>query len=440
MPLTPSEALVARLCRRSFLSLWSEPNPRAGPGKELCDLIVVCAPDVVIFSVKEIALGDSGDSQVDGNRWRRRAIDDSVKQLYGAGRRVRAGGNVVRADGSLGLPLPQLELIRTHHVAVALGSAGAVPYEQGDFGRGFVHVFDEESLECVLGELDTVTDFVAYLTAKEALLASGSVPLLSGGEKDLLAVYLHRGRSFPSGAGLLVIEPGAWTALTTKAEWGRRKHADRESYVWDYLIETLTSLTGVPGSLGRELLDEREAILRVMAREDRFARRMLASAFNEFMRHAAAGKTRARITRSPNGAVYVFLAGARDEDRDHRSRELQLRCFVARGLAADGKLSLPGHPENDTPRRDVDHPTVESAHAPSARDAERDAPLVIGIATERYEGRPGFSLDAVYVKIPRWTDEEQRKMEGIQADLGYFRAPLIEHEHVEEYPPDAFTA
>lgn len=48
MPVTPSEILVTRLARRSFLSLWSESNPLARRGKELCDLLVVCHPDVVI--------------------------------------------------------------------------------------------------------------------------------------------------------------------------------------------------------------------------------------------------------------------------------------------------------------------------------------------------------------------------------------------------------
>lgn len=62
MALTFSEALVERLCHQSFLSLWSYANPRAGAGKELCDLLVVCEPDLVIFSVKEIGLATPATS------------------------------------------------------------------------------------------------------------------------------------------------------------------------------------------------------------------------------------------------------------------------------------------------------------------------------------------------------------------------------------------
>lgn len=81
MPLTPSEELVAELGRRSFLTLWSEANPISAPGKELCDFLVVCAPDVVIFSVKEITFKDTGDPGTDWTRWRKKAVDGSVRQI-----------------------------------------------------------------------------------------------------------------------------------------------------------------------------------------------------------------------------------------------------------------------------------------------------------------------------------------------------------------------
>ena len=65
-------------------------------------------------------------------------------------------------------------------VAVALGSDGAVGFEQGDFGKGFVHILDDRSLQIVMEELDTITDFVEYLLAKEALISSGATPLVTG--------------------------------------------------------------------------------------------------------------------------------------------------------------------------------------------------------------------------------------------------------------------
>ena len=59
MPLTDSEAYLAKLASRSFLSMWSYPNPGFGPpgnrskGKELCDLMVVFGNTVILFSDKD---------------------------------------------------------------------------------------------------------------------------------------------------------------------------------------------------------------------------------------------------------------------------------------------------------------------------------------------------------------------------------------------------
>jgi hypothetical protein len=42
-----SEQFVYDICSKSFLSLWSYINPQGKtPGKELCDVLVVCNPHV----------------------------------------------------------------------------------------------------------------------------------------------------------------------------------------------------------------------------------------------------------------------------------------------------------------------------------------------------------------------------------------------------------
>src|SRR6516225_1862656 len=117
-----AESLVYEICRRSFLSLWSYMNPKKKPhGKELCDVLVVCEPDVIIFSVKQVRLTNSGDPEIDVQRWRRRAVDESCKQIYGAERILKQSTCVIRNDSSVGLDLPKAAEIRIHRVAVALG-------------------------------------------------------------------------------------------------------------------------------------------------------------------------------------------------------------------------------------------------------------------------------------------------------------------------------
>lgn len=74
------------------------------------------------------------------------------------------------------------------------------PFSIGDIypNKTFVHVLDELSLNLLLSELDTITDFVSYLKEKERVVRSGLLRL-SPGEDDTLAAYL-------SGHGVIVDE------------------------------------------------------------------------------------------------------------------------------------------------------------------------------------------------------------------------------------------
>jgi hypothetical protein len=78
-PLNQTEGFVQKLCQQFFLSLWSYANPQGKDArKELCDLLVVCDPDIIIFSVKEIEVQNIGRHSTDWSRWQKRAIEVSV--------------------------------------------------------------------------------------------------------------------------------------------------------------------------------------------------------------------------------------------------------------------------------------------------------------------------------------------------------------------------
>lgn len=195
-------------------------------------------------------VSDSGDQLVNWSRWRKKAIEESCKQIYGAERWIKSATHVIRKDGTRGLQLPGSAEQRIHRVAVALGGKGKVPISFGDFGKGFVHVFDEKSFAITLNELDTVEDFVKYLTDKEALYKSGVQTVFQGGEEDLLATYLHQGRVFPSNHDLIVVEDSLWKKLIEKPEYKAKQIADKESYAWDRLIESFCGdIQRVPWSL-----------------------------------------------------------------------------------------------------------------------------------------------------------------------------------------------
>jgi hypothetical protein len=389
-----AEALVFDICQRSFLSLWAYRNPKQRPlGKELCDVLVVCEPDVLIFSVKDIAVKDAPEPAVAAKRWLRKAVEASCRQIYGAESVIKSSTNVIRSDSSPGLPFPRPATI--HRIAIAFGGQGKVGFPFGDFGKGFVHVFDERSTGILLSELNTVVDFVTYLRDKERYFSSPSPTIFDGGEEDLLALYIHGGRKFPSGYDALVIGRNLWNEVQAKREYKRKLAADAPSFIWDNLIELFCRDT-LSNNLefGPDLKGTERAI-RTMAREHRFARRILGKSFKEFL--DSSHKVAARMMGSPSGVVYVFLAMPHGTPRHYRIADLGNRCFVARGL-------------------------------------HQDATTVVGIATERYEKGKGFSLDLVHLYKPSWTAGDQAHMNAMQRELGYFVSPLTAVEHEDEYP------
>jgi len=394
-----AELFVQELSKNIFLSMWGCPNPQGKEkGKELCDFLVVCDPNVIIFSVKEIEFNDSGNPQLSANRWRKKAIDDSVKQLYGAERFIKGSTRVITGNGKDWLLLPELSARKIFRIAVALGSKGQAPISSMNFGKGFVHVFDEISFMVIMQELDTINDFVDYLKAKEELFERKTALTLLGAEEDLIAIYLHKGRSFPvSTVDVVVIDRGMWQDFLKKPEYLRKKEEDKISYAWDQLIETFckdfyNGNLEVGGSL-----DEIEETFRVMARENRFNRRLLAKNYMDLLVNGKAQSIRARKLQSPSKVVYIFSIYPKGEDRQYRRADLGNRCFVARGI---------------TPGCDT----------------------VIGIATEAYEGKPGFSLDAFYFYRPIWTEEDQSYIEKMQKEFNYFVAPKITMVSETEYP------
>ncbi len=103
---TPTERYLAKICDRTFLSLWSYPNlytsegrrDNKGAGKELCDLLIVFGNHIIIFSDKDIQFTPEIDVNVAWNRWRRKAILESSKQLWGAEKWIREHPSEIYLD------------------------------------------------------------------------------------------------------------------------------------------------------------------------------------------------------------------------------------------------------------------------------------------------------------------------------------------------------
>lgn len=395
MPLTPSEQLTYDLCKKSFLSLWSYANPQQPNGKELADVVAVFGHHVIVFSVKEIALKEHADPAVAAQRWVRKAVDESVDQLRGAKRVLARMEHVIRSDGSIGVQLPPASDRVVHLVAVAAGGKREVPFTGGGKDGEYVHVLDEAALRAIMSELDTAPDFIHYLSAKECWQGV----MVYEGEENLFAHYLHSGRKFPQ-LDMMLVEDGLWSQLQQKPEFKARKLEDQKSYWWDERIERLIEDCVIPLEAAADM-NKNELLVRTMASESRFERRILSSAFLDWLMMKEPG---GRFAYSPaTGIGYVLQTSPRDHEREYRVANLTARCLLAR--SPNGPLARAGY----------------------------QVQKVIGIATEVYEAS-GWSMDVVYFDQPTWTDDDDRVADEGRKLFGLMSNPVYRRGSFDEFP------
>jgi hypothetical protein len=114
--------------------------------------------------------------------------------------------------------------------------------------RNPVHLLDSHNMPIVLRELDTVSDFSAYLDEK--VRAASAFDYLSYcGEEDLLGHYLlnydaatkrHVIGPKKDKVNGVVIGEGEWHDFVQTDLYKSTKNADRISYLWDMLIQRRT--------------------------------------------------------------------------------------------------------------------------------------------------------------------------------------------------------
>ncbi|WP_020469806.1 hypothetical protein [Zavarzinella formosa] len=298
-----SESFLHSLAQRTFLKLWSVPNPFRTAGKEISDLVIVFGDDIVIFSDKACEFRSRSDLQTAWGRWRREAIDGSVAQLSGAFRRLSGSDATIfldaKGESRLPYPLPPRERRRFHLVAIArpsedpatlphewhhltcVSEVSGIPFEVEPIRIGElpVHVFDGQAIDLLLTMLDTAPDFIAYLEGRaEALATSASYRFV---EEDLLAISIQ---NWAAGSGLSPAVPaltsvvkGRWAEYQKSGRAGRSTALNTNSRTVDRIIEHFHEVfeqqlyvnESAPGIL------EHEHALRLLAAESRFSRRMV---------------------------------------------------------------------------------------------------------------------------------------------------------------------
>jgi hypothetical protein len=435
--LTTSEKYLTHLCKNTFLNLWSWPhiyrNQRwnGGDGKEVCDLLVVFENNIIIFSDKYCEFPDTGDLTVDWCRWFNKAILKSANQVWGAERWIRQYPNNLFIDKDcrkpFPYPLPNMANANFHRIVVAHGSAMRCSKELGGNGslminpsiigedhynlksgkvtpftigrlsenKGFVHVLDDFNLDIVLQTVDTITDFTSYLEKKQIFFESGKLGGASG-EEDLLGAYFSKLNSkgehdfkYPSKADLIILEEGFWGIFQTHPNRLSQLEADRVSYVWDNLIDkfSVNILGGTLYNPSHTKISDHEIGLRILAREPRTRRRMLARSLIQVLERAEHEIRSARVVAGVDSGepYYIFLSldnknySTIDKYRNVRRNLLESYCLAA-------KVKFP------------------------------NAEQIIGIATEPISHK-NRSEDLIYIDARHWTKNDQEEAENIRDEF-----------------------
>jgi hypothetical protein len=448
---TVSERYLNRLCKRSFLSLWSYPNlfrdqgrkNNRGDGKELSDHLIVFNEHVIIFSDKSCAFPNTGDINLDWARWYRRSIEKSAEQASGTERWLLQHPDRIFIDKecSKPFPIPISQNSRIHKVVVALnasdrckaffgnsGSGSLVlstdvqgstkPFHVGDVNSsgGFVHVLDDVTLDIVLSELDTITDFINYLSRKEALFRSGKV-CMAAGEEELLAHFLtHTDKNKQHDFNIneqfdgAYFGEGSWASVSSNPQYIAKKNADRPSYAWDEIIEKFNRhvISGTLASGNDRPLSDHELGLRMLASEPRVSRRNLAKALFDLLATTPRDYNKMRMVLSkqtPTRAYVLLIAGqetSHPEYRERRAALLAAYCQVAK-LENPQLLDIAGiatEPVDFNSRSEdlayLDVRDWDSAAQEEARELQRNTGLMTNLTKTNYH-------DNEYPRVPRTT-------------------------------------
>jgi len=446
--LNESEKYLIELCEKSFLSMWSYGNIFYSQSKELADLLIICGNDIIIFQDKVSLFQEKNHISLGWSRWFRNAVYDGAKQAWRAERLLKNKSTNLYLDPScktkLQIAFPSNEDMTLHLIVVAHGGsekckefldgsgsfminsgvkgieAHTKPFIIGDLdeSKTFVHVLDDTTLKILIQTLDTITDFISYLSKKEVLLRSEKT-ILAAGEEELLANYLKNfingGHNFSFGyeedLEMILIDEGGWNNFANNPQRLEKIKHDRISYAWDDLIELFARHASegtqylIPGFNSASGIFDTERIIRFMAKETRFARRVLISSIKDMLSRTRKDERMVRVIPSfvEDRTYYVFLLFpivgtlTYDQYREVRLWFLQKTCMVVKNMYSQARH-------------------------------------IVGIATESGLDHQQRSEDAIYLDASIWSPEMSIEARRFQNDFDVLKNYKSIHKHYMEYP------
>ena len=474
--LNESEHRLVKLGEKVFMGLWSYPNPRIKKSNgtpELCDLLVVCGNNVLIFSDKNIKFNENIDLLTAWRRWERGAILEAINQLRHAENIVRDHPEKIVLNSTDDFPLsfPPKSDMKIHLICVANGILDAckkyfgpgcsgslkfsnvekykyiadmdlrklsdedkqeyqdaVVFNVTDYdpSKTFVHVFDDYSLPFVLNELDTLTDFVKYLEEKERFIRGGAAVCYTG-EEDLLYNYLkefdetRNCHTFVNPkekkADVFLFTEEDWDSFKRSSQYVARTQANKKSYFWDLLVRhnAQCTLNGITQFVFATASADCDIAFRYMVLEDRLARRAFAdrmiASINNFPDKYTSDNhyMSAFFSMVTPGLMYIFLQLPKADGLSHSD------CLKDRR----DKMQIYAHCAKA--KCEIEGKFVDK---------------VICIATEPMKFSPDVDIDVMLMDIKEWTSELQAHWESVRQNLNIFRKSFkdLPHANEQEWP------
>ncbi|WP_281632502.1 hypothetical protein [Flavobacterium luteolum] len=304
------EDFVNNLAYKSFLKYWCYPGPKYenGDKKEICDLMIIFNSVLIVISVKNY--------EFKGNHFRyfNNTIEKAVKQIHGACRTLFSATEVqIKHPDKKIETFPREQINKVFRIVINLGDGVKFyPFNQTTKNDDYVTLFDRDSFETIIGQLDTIPDFIDYLEKRERLFKGKTtiiMPgdeydfpvetqkeffklheqltqnyiLISGTEKDLLSHFFKNTRNFPQALnedanGIFLQIDGDWDSFATKQEVKNKAKADRASYFIDGFVQNEI----LKDELLQNITTMRLGLAKALLSFDRLTRRSIANSYFEF--------------------------------------------------------------------------------------------------------------------------------------------------------------
>lgn len=295
---------------------------------------------------------------------------------------------------------------------------GAWPFMLHLDRKSPVHIFDSHNLPIILQELDTVKDFGDYLNAKTRAITS--LDMLSYcGEEDLLANYWlnldpvnkeHYIGTTDATVNAVMIGEGEWRDFIALPQYTEAKKANRQSYLWDEIIQRTCDNWLVGKLLGDGRLLSGRGAIHEMAKEPRFWRRVIVDHMQDAIAafpDGSGGPVRhIRFFRSyyPDKA-YVFLQlwippNMRGDDKIYRAKRQEI-LRIACGAAKN--------------------------HNPNLK-------IVVGICIPPPKLEREIGEDFLWLDCQEWSEETQAEYASSNAIWNFFETGKRFEQKVHEFP------